>query len=107
MSGSPFVAVHVGHCAGGLTRTHPRTRTPAHTHTRAHAHTRAHTLARAVWDYVKKKCLHNLVGHDDQVSCGLFHPTDVELLLSGSNDQTVAVWHFPTSTLLYVQSMAH
>lgn len=54
-----------------------------------------------VWDYVKKKCIHNLIGHDDQVSCVSFHPTDVELLLSGSNDQTVAVWNFPRSTLLF------
>ncbi|XP_065890389.1 coatomer subunit beta'-like [Dysidea avara] len=51
-----------------------------------------------VWDYQNKTCVQTLEGHAQNVSCVIFHP-ELPIILSGSEDGTVRVWHSSTYRL--------
>lgn len=57
-----------------------------------------------VWDYQTKACVQTLEGHAHNVSAVMFHP-ELPVILTGSEDGTVRVWHSTTyrleSTLNY------
>jgi coatomer subunit beta' len=57
-----------------------------------------------IFDYQTKACVHTLQQHTNNVSAVVFHPT-LPIILSGSEDGTVRVWHSTTyrleSTLNY------
>ncbi|XP_013404104.1 coatomer subunit beta' isoform X1 [Lingula anatina] len=57
-----------------------------------------------IWDYQNKTCVQTLEGHAQNISCVSFHP-ELPIILTGSEDGTVRVWHANTyrleSTLNY------
>ncbi|CAF1533857.1 unnamed protein product, partial [Adineta ricciae] len=57
-----------------------------------------------IWDYQNKTCVQTLEGHSQNVGCVSFHP-ELPIVLSGSEDGTVKLWHSNTyrleSTLNY------
>ncbi|XP_064089389.1 coatomer subunit beta'-like isoform X3 [Macrobrachium nipponense] len=57
-----------------------------------------------IWDYQNKTCVQTLEGHSQNVSSVSFHP-ELPIILTGSEDCTVRVWHVNTyrleSTLNY------
>lgn len=75
-----------------------------------------HVLYRLVkiWDYQNKSCVQTLEGHTQNVTVVAFHP-ELPIILTGSEDGTVKIWHSSTyrleTTLNYglerVWSIAH
>ncbi|KAE9414600.1 hypothetical protein Angca_007695, partial [Angiostrongylus cantonensis] len=57
-----------------------------------------------IWDYQNKTCVQTLDGHAQNVSSVCFHP-ELPLIITGSEDSTVRLWHSNTyrleSTLNY------
>lgn len=51
-----------------------------------------------VWDYISKSCVQTLEGHLSNVSFACFHPA-LPLIISGSEDGTVKLWHSNTYRL--------
>ncbi|CAB3375712.1 Hypothetical predicted protein [Cloeon dipterum] len=51
-----------------------------------------------VWDYQNKTCVQTLEGHAQNISAVCFHP-ELPVLLTGSEDGTVRVWHAATYRL--------
>lgn len=51
-----------------------------------------------VWDYQNKKCIQTMEGHTNNVTVVGFHPT-LPVILSGSEDTTVRIWHADTYRL--------
>ncbi|PWN50666.1 putative SEC27-coatomer complex beta subunit [Violaceomyces palustris] len=51
-----------------------------------------------VWDYLSKSCVQTLTGHTSNVSFAVFHPS-LPLIISGSEDGTVKLWHSNTYRL--------
>lgn len=51
-----------------------------------------------VWDYISKSCVQTLSGHQSNVSFAVFHPS-LPLIISGSEDGTVKLWHSNTYRL--------
>lgn len=51
-----------------------------------------------VWDYQTKACVQTLDGHSHNVSAVCFHP-ELPVILTGSEDGTVRVWHSTTYRL--------
>lgn len=51
-----------------------------------------------VWDYLSKSCVQTLMGHASNVSFAVFHPS-LPLIISGSEDGTVKLWHANTYRL--------
>lgn len=51
-----------------------------------------------VWDYISKSCVQTLTGHTSNVSYAVFHPS-LPLIVSGSEDGTVKIWHANTYRL--------
>lgn len=67
-----------------------------------------------IWDYQNKACVQSLEGHAQNVTAVAFHP-ELPIILTGSEDGTVKIWHSSTyrleTTLNYglerVWSIAH
>ncbi|CAF4799801.1 unnamed protein product, partial [Rotaria socialis] len=57
-----------------------------------------------IWDYQNKTCVQTLEGHAQNISTVVFHP-ELPIILSGSEDGTIKLWHSNTyrleSTLNY------
>ena len=51
-----------------------------------------------LWDYQNKNCVQTLEGHTQNISCVAFH-TELPLILTGSEDGTVKLWHSNTYRL--------
>ncbi|XP_055335267.1 coatomer subunit beta'-like [Paramacrobiotus metropolitanus] len=51
-----------------------------------------------IWDYQNKNCVQTLTGHAQNISAVAFHP-DLPIILTGSEDGTVRVWHANTYRL--------
>ncbi|KAH7343226.1 coatomer protein [Rhizoctonia solani] len=51
-----------------------------------------------VWDYHAKSCIQTLEGHTANVSFAIFHPL-LPVIVSGSEDGTVKIWHANTYRL--------
>ncbi|KAF9582673.1 Coatomer subunit beta' [Lunasporangiospora selenospora] len=51
-----------------------------------------------VWDYQNKTCVQTLEGHSQNVTFAIFHP-DLPIIISGSEDGAVKVWHANTYRL--------
>ncbi|SCZ92621.1 BZ3500_MvSof-1268-A1-R1_Chr5-2g08039 [Microbotryum saponariae] len=51
-----------------------------------------------IWDYLSKSCIQTLEGHSSNVSFAIFHPS-LPILISGSEDGTVKIWHSSTYRL--------
>ncbi|BGP37532.1 Coatomer subunit beta' [Rhodotorula kratochvilovae] len=51
-----------------------------------------------IWDYLSKSCIQTLEGHTSNVSFAIFHPS-LPILVSGSEDGTVKIWHSATYRL--------
>ncbi|XP_050683034.1 coatomer subunit beta' isoform X2 [Leptidea sinapis] len=51
-----------------------------------------------IWDYQNKTCVQSLEGHAQNVSAVSFHP-ELPILLTGSEDGTVRIWHAGTYRL--------
>jgi coatomer subunit beta' len=51
-----------------------------------------------IWDYISKSCVQTLEGHTSNVSFAVFHPS-LPLIISGSEDGTVKLWHSNTYRL--------
>lgn len=51
-----------------------------------------------IWDYQNKACVHTLEGHAQNISAVSFHP-ELPVILTGSEDGTVRVWHANTNRL--------
>lgn len=51
-----------------------------------------------IWDYQNKTCVQTLVGHGQNISAVCFHP-ELPVVLTGSEDGTVRVWHANTNRL--------
>ena len=51
-----------------------------------------------IWDYISKSCIQTLEGHTSSVSFVCFHPV-LPLIISGSEDGTVKLWHSNTYRL--------
>lgn len=51
-----------------------------------------------IWDYISKSCIQTLEGHLSNVSFACFHPS-LPLIISGSEDGTVKLWHSNTYRL--------
>ncbi|KAF7269278.1 hypothetical protein GWI33_017733 [Rhynchophorus ferrugineus] len=51
-----------------------------------------------IWDYQNKTCVQTLEGHAQNVSAVCFHP-ELPVVLTGSEDGTVRVWHANTHRL--------
>lgn len=56
-----------------------------------------HSLIK-IWDYHSKSCIQTLEGHTSNVSFAVFHPS-LPLIISGSEDGTVKLWHSNTYRL--------
>lgn len=48
-----------------------------------------------IWDYQNKTCVATLDGHSHNVSAVCFHP-ELPIILTGSEDSTVRIWHANT-----------
>lgn len=51
-----------------------------------------------IWDYQNKTCVQTLEGHSQNVSAVCFHP-ELPIIMTGSEDCTVRVWHANTYRL--------
>ena len=51
-----------------------------------------------IWDYLSKSCIQTLEGHTSNVSFAVYHPT-LPIIVSGSEDGTVKIWHANTYRL--------
>ncbi|KDQ15522.1 hypothetical protein BOTBODRAFT_158406 [Botryobasidium botryosum FD-172 SS1] len=51
-----------------------------------------------VWDYHSKSCIQTLESHTSNVSFAIFHPS-LPIIVSGSEDGTVKIWHSGTYRL--------
>ena len=51
-----------------------------------------------IWDYQNQTCVHTLNGHTKNISAVLFHP-QLPIVLAGSEDGTVRIWHAGTCRL--------
>lgn len=51
-----------------------------------------------IWDYQNKTCIQTLEGHAHNITCVSFH-TELPIILSGSEDGTIRVWHSNTYRL--------
>lgn len=51
-----------------------------------------------IWDYQNKTCVQTLEGHAQNISAVCFHP-ELPVVLTGSEDGTVRVWHANTNRL--------
>jgi coatomer subunit beta' len=51
-----------------------------------------------IWDYQNKTCVQTLEGHSQNISCVAFH-TELPLILTGSEDGTIKLWHSNTYRL--------
>jgi coatomer subunit beta' len=51
-----------------------------------------------VWDYQNKTCVQTLESHTQNVSVVCFHP-ELPIIVSGSEDGTVRLWHANTYRL--------
>jgi WD40 repeat protein len=51
-----------------------------------------------IWDYHSKSCIQTLESHTANVSFAIFHPS-LPIILSGSEDGTVKIWHSSTYRL--------
>ena len=51
-----------------------------------------------IWDYQNKNCVQTLEGHSQNISCVAFH-TELPLILTGSEDGTIKLWHSNTYRL--------
>ncbi|CAD6966375.1 unnamed protein product, partial [Tilletia laevis] len=51
-----------------------------------------------IWDYLSKSCVQTLEGHTSNVSYAVFH-TSLPLIISGSEDGTIKLWHSNTYRL--------
>lgn len=51
-----------------------------------------------IWDYQTKACVQILEGHTSNVSFAVFHP-EIPVIISGSEDGTIKVWHSGTYRL--------
>lgn len=51
-----------------------------------------------IWDYQNKSCVQTLEGHSQNISCVAFH-TELPLVLTGSEDGTIKLWHSNTYRL--------
>ncbi|CAN9511190.1 unnamed protein product [Ophioblennius macclurei] len=51
-----------------------------------------------IWDYQNKTCVQTLEGHAQNVTCVNYHP-ELPIILTGSEDGTVRVWHSNTYRL--------
>jgi WD40 repeat protein len=51
-----------------------------------------------VWDYQNKTCVQTLEGHTQNVTFAVFHP-DLPIIISGSEDGSVKIWHANTYRL--------
>ncbi|RCN50408.1 WD domain, G-beta repeat protein [Ancylostoma caninum] len=51
-----------------------------------------------IWDYQNKTCVQTLDGHAQNVSAVCFHP-ELPLIITGSEDSTVRLWHSSTYRL--------
>ncbi|XP_047101692.1 coatomer subunit beta' [Schistocerca piceifrons] len=51
-----------------------------------------------VWDYQNKTCVQTLEGHAQNISAVCFHP-ELPIVLTGSEDGTVRIWHAGTYRL--------
>jgi coatomer subunit beta' len=51
-----------------------------------------------VWDYHSKSCIQTLESHTSNVSFAIFHPS-LPIIISGSEDGTVKIWHSNTYRL--------
>ena len=52
-----------------------------------------------VWDYQTKSCVQTLEGHTHNISAVCFHP-ELPIIITGSEDGTVRIWHSTTYRLL-------
>nr|ACM17528.1 protein kinase domain containing protein-1 [Oryza australiensis] len=51
-----------------------------------------------IWDCQRRTCVQTLEGHTDCITCVCSHP-DLQILLTGSNDETVRLWNATTFKL--------
>nr|XP_018896635.1 PREDICTED: coatomer subunit beta' [Bemisia tabaci] len=51
-----------------------------------------------IWDYQNKTCVQTLEGHTENIASVCFHP-ELPIILSGSEDGTVRIWHSGTYRL--------
>jgi len=51
-----------------------------------------------IWDYQNKTCVQTLEGHAQNISAVCFHP-ELPVILTGSEDGTVRIWHANTNRL--------
>jgi coatomer subunit beta' len=51
-----------------------------------------------IWDYQNKACVQTLEGHSQNVTAVAFHP-ELPIILTGSEDGTVRIWHANTYRL--------
>ena len=51
-----------------------------------------------IWDYQNKTCVQTLEGHAQNIAAVSFHP-ELPIILTGSEDGTVRVWHANTYRL--------
>ncbi|KAF9117060.1 hypothetical protein BGX27_005610 [Mortierella sp. AM989] len=51
-----------------------------------------------IWDYQNKTCVQTLEGHAQNVTFAVFHP-DLPIIISGSEDGSVKIWHANTYRL--------
>jgi len=51
-----------------------------------------------IWDYQNKTCVQSLEGHAQNISSVTFHP-ELPIILTGSEDGTVRIWHANTYRL--------
>jgi coatomer subunit beta' len=58
-------------------------------------------IVNQVWDYQTKSCVQTLEGHTHNVSAVCFHP-ELPIIVTGSEDGTVRIWHSTTYRLLSI-----